>query len=38
MILTAFLKASLAVAIVPVIILIVAAPAIYSFSLFKKGV
>ncbi|MGE7823560.1 SdpI family protein [Paenibacillus sp. NPDC093718] len=38
MILTAFLKANLAVAIVPVIILIVAAPAIYSFSLFKKGV
>ncbi|VTR35139.1 Immunity protein sdpI [Actinobacillus pleuropneumoniae] len=38
MILTAFLKVNLAIAIVPVIILIAAAPAIYSFSLFKKGV
>ncbi|MGG4345508.1 SdpI family protein [Paenibacillus lautus] len=38
MILMAFLKVNLAVAVVPVIILIATAPAIYSFSLYKKGV
>ena len=38
MILTAFLKVNLAIAIVPVIILIAAAPAIYSFLCLKGRV
>ncbi|MNW27655.1 Immunity protein SdpI [compost metagenome] len=38
MILTSFLKANVGIAIVAIIVLIVAVPAIYSFSLFKKGV
>ncbi|MMZ70136.1 hypothetical protein D1872_331140 [compost metagenome] len=38
MILTSFLNVFVEVAIVAIIVLIVVAPAVYSFSLYKKGV